>query len=160
MAPAFAVSFENRARRDKLAFIIKLEFLVIFVSVLAVLFLVNQNPLLKIVFSLLASVSLLLVLKDRLQRAGRRLKRAVVRSVKCRGAEGLFFLPMGHPFTLTGMGYEIEAVSEDLRLVRFLDWRPWKVGQQLLVLLDIKGRILAVRDIRNPLRLELLKQLA
>ncbi|MCS6783606.1 MAG: hypothetical protein N3H84_00345 [Candidatus Caldarchaeum sp.] len=160
MATSFAVSFENRIRRDRTIFILKLEFLIIFTSAFVVLSITNQHILLKTVFAGLASATFFILLKDRLQRAGRRLRRAVVRSVRYAGPDWFFFLPVNQPFSLNPAGYEIEAVSEDFRLIRFLDWKPWKIGQQLLVLSDVSGKVLAVRDIRQPLKLELLKNLA
>lgn len=160
MAVTFAVSFENLIRRDRLIFIIKLEFLVILCAVSVVLFATGQNFLLKAVFSLLTFVALLTVLRDRLRKAGRRLRRAVIRAVRVKGRETFPFIPAGHPFNLAAAGYEIEAVSEDFRLVKFLDWKPWKIGQQILVLFDVKGKVLAVRDIKHPLKVELLKKLA
>lgn len=160
MAVPFAVSFETRIRRDRLSFIIKLEFLIIIMSVLVFLFITNQHLLLKAAFSLLASVSLLIVLKDRLEKAGRRLKRAVVLAVRSRGPEWFFMFPTSHPFSFNAVGYVVEAISEDMHLIRFADWKPWKVGQKLLVLSDMSGKVLAIRDIRHPVRLELLKRLA
>ncbi|MDJ0271155.1 MAG: hypothetical protein QXN23_06975 [Candidatus Caldarchaeum sp.] len=160
MRPTFAVSFESRLQRDKMAFLLKLELLVISAAALFALFLTNQSPWLRLLFTVLTCVALIVVLRDRLERAGRRLRRAVVRSVKSRGGEWFFFLPMSTPFSFNAEGYEVVAISEDLRVVRFIDWKPWKIGQQILILSDVKGRVLAVRDIRKPVRLELVKRLA
>ncbi|MEM4410714.1 MAG: hypothetical protein QXT61_03315, partial [Candidatus Caldarchaeum sp.] len=101
----------------------------------------------------------LLVVKDRLEKTGRRLKRAVVRSVKHRCNDWFFFLPMTPSFSFTANGFEVEAVSEDMTLVKFFDYRPWKVGQKLLVLSDIRGKVLAVRDMKLPVRIDVLKKL-
>ncbi|MEM4281450.1 MAG: hypothetical protein QW470_03925 [Candidatus Caldarchaeum sp.] len=159
MGLPFAVSFEGRLQRDRMAFILKLEVLTIFSAALAVVFLTGQDSLLKLFFTIPTSLSVLLVVKDRLEKTGRRLKRAVVRSVKHRCNDWFFFLPMTPSFSFTANGFEVEAVSEDMTLVKFFDYRPWKVGQKLLVLSDIRGKVLAVRDMKLPVRIDVLKKL-
>lgn len=62
-------------------------------------------------------------------------------------------------FAFTVSGYEVEAVSEDFTVVRFFDWRPWKTGQRLLVLSDIRGKVLAVRDFASPVGLDVVRRL-
>jgi len=154
-----AMSFELRLRRDRSAFLLKLELFLVFAGGLAAVVLLEQSVWVRLVFTFLACLGVCLVLFDRLGRAGRRLRRAVVRSVKHRGGELFFFLPMVPSFSFNLSGFVVEAVTEDMKLVRFFDWRPWKIGQKLLVLHDIKGRVLAVRDIQRPVSLEVLRKL-
>jgi len=155
----FAVSFERRLLRDRLSFLLKLEVLTIFAGALILSILLNAHILLKAVFLGLASAMLMVVVWDRVEKAGRKLKRAVVRSVKRRGEDWFFFLPYTPSFAFTQTRFEIEAVSEDMTLVRFHDWRPWKVGEKILLLCDVRGKVLAVRDMRRPVRLEVLMKL-
>ncbi|MEM1945691.1 MAG: hypothetical protein QXU87_09750 [Candidatus Caldarchaeum sp.] len=160
MGLPFAVSFEGRLQRDRMALILKLEVLTIFSTALAVVFLTGQHFFVKLFFTIPTALSVFLVVKDRLEKTGRKLKRAVVKSVRHRGNDWFFFLPMTPSFSFTANGFEVEAVSEDMTLVKFLDCRPWKVGQKLLVLSDIKGKVLAVRDMKLPIRIDMLKKLA
>ncbi|MCS7138102.1 MAG: hypothetical protein NZ941_07020 [Candidatus Caldarchaeum sp.] len=159
MGMSYAVSFEGRLRRDRMSLMLKLEILVIFSTALAVLYLTEQPQLAKLFFAALTAVSVFLVAKDRVEKAGRRLRRAVVRSVKQRGNDWFFFLPMTPSFAFTANGYEVEAVSEDMTVLRFFDWRPWRTGQKLLILSDIKGKVLAVRDFSSPVKMEVLRKL-
>lgn len=159
MGLSYAVSFEGRLRRDRMSLMLKLEILVIFSTALAVLYLTEQPQLAKLLFAALTTVSVFLVAKDRVEKAGRRLRRAVVRSVKQRGNDWFFFLPMTPSFAFTANGYEVEAVSEDMTVLRFFDWRPWRTGQKLLVLSDIRGKVLAVRDFSSPVKMEVLRKL-
>lgn len=159
MGLSYAVSFEGRLRRDRMSLMLKLEILVIFSTALAVLYLTEQPQLAKLFFAALTAVSVFLVAKDRVEKAGRRLRRAVVRSVKQRGNDWFFFLPMTPSFAFTANGYEVEAVSEDMTVLRFFDWRPWRTGQKLLVLSDIRGKVLAVRDFSSPVKMEVLRKL-
>ncbi|MDW7978287.1 MAG: hypothetical protein RMH74_05740 [Candidatus Caldarchaeum sp.] len=159
MGMSYAVSFEGRLRRDRMSLMLKLEILVIFSTALAVLYLTEQPQLAKLFFAALTAVSVFLVAKDRVEKAGRRLRRAVVRSVKQRGNDWFFFLPMTPSFAFTANGYEVEAVSEDMTVLRFFDWRPWRTGQKLLVLSDIRGKVLAVRDFSSPVKMEVLRKL-
>lgn len=154
-----AMSFEVRLRRDRAAWFLKLEVLGVFAGALAVSMLVGLDAVLQMVFASLAGLGVYVALADRLGRAGRRLRRAMVRSVKHVGSDLFFFLPMTPSFSYTISGFEVEAVTEDMRLVRFFDWRPWKTGQKLLVLHDVRGRVLAVRDVRSPVPLEILRKL-
>jgi len=159
MGIPYATSFELRLRRDRSTFLLKLELLTIFTGGLVIVFLSEQGILVRMAFTFLACLGLCLVLLDRLGRAGRRLRRAVVRSVKHKGGELFFFLPMVPSFSFNISGFIVEAVTEDMRLVKFFDWRPWKIGQKLLVLHDIRGRVLAVRDLQRPVSLEVLRKL-
>ncbi|MCS6769846.1 MAG: hypothetical protein NZ570_05365 [Candidatus Caldarchaeum sp.] len=159
MGLSYAVSFEGRLRRDRMSLMLKLEILVIFSTALAVLYLTEQPQLAKLFFAALTAVSVFLVAKDRVEKAGRRLRRAVVRSVKQRGNDWFFFLPMTPSFAFTANGYEVEAVSEDMTVLKFFDWRPWRTGQKLLVLSDIRGKVLAVRDFSSPVKMEVLRKL-
>ncbi|MEM2095284.1 MAG: hypothetical protein QXX19_03295 [Candidatus Caldarchaeum sp.] len=159
MGLSCALSFEGRLRRDRMVFILKLEILVIFSTALAFLYLAAYDFPVMMFFTGLTAFAVFLVVKDRVEKAGRRLRRAVVRSVKHSGNDWFFFLPMTPSFTFTVSGYEVEAVSEDFTVVRFFDWRPWKTGQRLLVLSDIKGKVLAVRDFASPVRIDVVRRL-
>ncbi len=159
MGLPLAVSFEDRLVRDRMVFMLKLEILLIFFTALIIVSVTGQNIYLKMFFATLTGFSFALVIKDRLEKAGRKLRRAVVKSVKHRGNDLFFPLPMTPFFSFTANGFEVEAVSEDMVLVRFFDWKPWKIGQKLLILYDVRGKVLAVRDLRLPVKLEVLKKL-
>ncbi len=159
MGLPLAVSFEGRLARDRMVFMLKLEILLVFSTALTIVFVTGQSIYVKLFFATLVGLSLALVMKDRLEKTGRKLRRDVVRSVTQRGNDWFFFLPMTPSFSFTANGFEVEAVSEDMVLVRFFDWKPWKIGQKLLVLYDMGGKVLAVRDLRLPIQLEVLKKL-
>ncbi|MEM4343171.1 MAG: hypothetical protein QXT91_02430, partial [Candidatus Caldarchaeum sp.] len=101
MGLSCALSFEGRLRRDRMVFILKLEILVIFSTALAFLYLAAYDFPVMMFFTGLTAFAVFLVVKDRVEKAGRRLRRAVVRSVKHSGNDWFFFLPMTPSFTFT-----------------------------------------------------------
>ncbi|MEM1944392.1 MAG: hypothetical protein QW756_04025 [Nitrososphaerota archaeon] len=159
MARALVLSFEERARRDALQLVFLTEITVILAAAFLAAALFRQHMAITLFLGLASSTSLAYLLLHESRRETRRLALAEVRSLRQLGYNGVFFLPWSPMFSLAWSGYEVEVITSELGKAVFIDWRPRKVGERLLILLDRSGSVLAVTGLRQPVRLDTLRKL-
>ncbi|MEM4416579.1 MAG: hypothetical protein QXD32_00805 [Nitrososphaerota archaeon] len=153
-------SFEERVLRDHFSLVLLLEISTalaaafVFSAVLRITFIAVA------VLGSAASALLVLTLIRMWQVKSRKLALAEVKALRQVGWGGGLFLPWAPMFSLGWRGYEVEVETRDMGRLRFLDWKPHRVGDKLLLLLDRAGNVLAVNGIRQPIRLELLRKLS
>ncbi len=154
-----ALSFEERIRRDTLSAILLVETSLILAASFLATVLLRQHQALIIALGVLASVSLIILLGREASRARRRLALAEVKSVKQLGFSDILFLPWAPQFRIGGSSYEVEIWAQTIGRAVFLDWRPYKVGEKILILLDRAGNLIAVNSLSRPVWVETLKKL-
>jgi hypothetical protein len=155
-----ALSFEERIRRDTLSTILVVETSIILAASFLAAALLRQHPALIITLGAAASASLIITLAREVARSGRRLALAEVKSIKQLGYNNTLFLPWSPMFTLAWSWYEVEVYANNAGKVFFIDWRPHRVGDRILVLVDRSGKVVAVNSLRQPVSVERLRKLA